>query len=94
MENKLLDLKNIVGYTLLHNSKDLTYIIYERFEKPSLVSVGSTNTNLKFRDIKSDLEFYDIKFIIFDDYVKSKSIDFKCFCKHVLDFYFCFDEYL
>jgi len=95
--NKLLSLKNCQGYTRISN---LYYLIYDRFEKISLVHVYGLT-------LKNDLEYYEIKYIYINRIIEKLNLSSdkicKCldtyennfnYCGHFYDYYFRFDYYL
>jgi len=99
--NKLHDLKDCIGYTTRPylNSYTLDYLIYERHEKPSLVTVFGA---------LDDLRFYNVKYIDFNEYVKERnmivddnknicscpynSYNSTYLCTHLMSHYFRFDK--
>lgn len=102
---KLLDLKDCVGYTIqrcFHN-RPSCFLIYERFDKISLVTV------YMYGDI-SDFIFYNINHIDINEYIKQKNMitnnsEKICFfCQRLFSFpficnewshnYFRFDNYM
>ena len=102
---KLLNLKDCVGYgtmVFFHNRPSY-FLIYERFDKISLVNVHM------YKDI-SDFIFYNITYINIKEYIKQKNMNTNddeniCFfCQRLDTFpflchnwshnYFRFDEYM
>ena len=64
---KLLNLKNCIGYTanIFFHNRPSYFLIYERFNKISLVSVQM------YGDI-SDFDFYNINYIDIGEYITQK----------------------
>lgn len=101
---KLLSLKDCVGYTkIIIHKHSYYFLIYERFDKISLVIV------YMYGDI-SDFNFYNIKYLDINDYVRQKNMNtteneklcvfcqrlftFPFICNHWSHNYFRFDRYM
>ena len=101
---KLLNLKDCIGYsTMPFYGRPIYYLIYERFDKTSLVFV------YMYGDI-SDFIFYNINYVDINEYIRQKNMNTNeneniCFfCQRLFTFpfvchnwshnYFRFDKYM
>lgn len=83
---KILSLKDCIGYGKVYNDsqkKFMYFLIYERFDKISLVNI------YMYGDF-SDIDFYKIKYVDIQKYIKEKNMetnDDQKICFHCSKFY-------